>query len=117
MNNQVKTPAIVAAVAIAVVVIGYFGMRAMKSGDLDQGQVPYTPGKPPWLETDPAKRGPGGAPNGGGPGAPATSAPAAAASAPTTGAPPSAEQAGGAVMAGGPPPGMSAPTLGNGRSK
>ena len=87
MNQQVKLPMIVVAVIALVALVVVLGSKAMSAGDLDQGQVQYTPGKPPWMETDPNKKGPGGAPGGGGPGAP----------------PPP----------GGGPPGMSAPTLGN----
>ncbi len=84
MKEQVKTPVIVLAIVVALGVIGYFGMKSMDSGGLDHGQVKYTPGKPPWMESDPAKRGPGGA-------LPGTPAPGG----------------------GGPPPGMTAPVLGN----
>jgi len=92
MKEQVKTPLLVAVIVIAVGIFGYLGMKAMGAGDLDQGQVKYTPGKPPWMETDPSKRGPGGTPAGGTP--PANLNPG---------------------VAGGPPPGMSAPVLGNGK--
>ncbi|HEY0866150.1 MAG TPA: hypothetical protein VGE01_02155 [Fimbriimonas sp.] len=93
MKEEVKTPLIIAAVALLVIVVAYFGFKTVSSaGSLDQGQIEYTPGKPPWEETDPAKRGPGGAPGGGGFGAP---------------------QGGQAPGAGGPPPGMPPPTLGN----
>ena len=71
MKQQVKTPLLVTVAVIAAAVLIYFGAKLIGStGDLDQGQVKYTPGKPPWEETDPSKRGPGGAPGGGGPGAP-----------------------------------------------
>jgi len=62
MKDQVKTPILVAIVVLAVGVIGYFGVKSMSAGDLDQGQVKYTPGKPPWMETDDSKKGPGGGP-------------------------------------------------------
>lgn len=96
MKAQVKAPLIVVAVVALVAVLVFFGMKAMGAGDLDQGQVKYTPGVPPFQETDPAKRGPGGAPGGGGPGA---------APVPTTR--PDGVQAA--------PPGLAAPTLGNGK--
>ncbi len=71
MKAELKTPAIVVVVIALVAVIGWVGMKAVGgSGNLDQGQVKYTPGKPPWLETDPSKKGPGGSPSGGGPGVP-----------------------------------------------
>ncbi|HLK15675.1 MAG TPA: hypothetical protein VKT78_12805 [Fimbriimonadaceae bacterium] len=66
MKNEVKTP-VIAAVVIVVVGAGlFFGVRAMNStGQLDNGQMKYTPGKPPWMESDPSKRGPGGSPGAG----------------------------------------------------
>ncbi len=72
MKDQVKTPVIV---VVAIVVIGlvvFFAMKALGSGNLDQGQVKYTPGVPPWMEKDPSKRGPGTTASGssGGPGQP-----------------------------------------------
>lgn len=70
-NQELKTPIVVAIVVIVVGVAAFFGYRAMSSaGDLDQGQVKYTPGKPPWLETDPNKKGPGASPGAGVAGAP-----------------------------------------------
>lgn len=84
MKEQAKLPVIVVAVVAVVGALIFFASKAMSAGDLDQGQVKYTPGKPPWQETDPSKKGPGG----GGPGAP----------------PPP----------GGGPSGMTAPVLGNG---
>ncbi|MFN3683464.1 MAG: hypothetical protein ACK41F_05955 [Fimbriimonadaceae bacterium] len=63
MREEVKTPLIVAVIAIVVAVVAYFGWKTLSTaGNLDQGQVRYTPGKPPWEEADPSKRGPGGAP-------------------------------------------------------
>lgn len=92
MKAEVKTPVLVAVVAVVVVVALFFGYRSIaNAGNLDQGQVQYTPGKPPWEETDPNKKGPGASPAGGGFGAPSQSEPA-----------PNA------------PPGMGAPALGNG---
>ncbi len=89
MKAEIKTPVLVAIVVVAVAVVGYFIVKSVSNaGNLDQGQVQYTPGKPPWEETDPNKKGPGGAPGGGGPGAP----------------PPPGM--------GGPPPGLTAPTVG-----
>jgi len=99
MKAEIKTPVLVAVVVIAVAVVGYFILNSVtNAGNLDQGQVKYTPGKPPWEETDPCKKGPGGAPGGGGPGA----TPGGGAGAPP---PPGS-------TAGGPPPGLSAPNLG-----
>ena len=57
MKEQVKTPVIVVLVVAFVAVLAFFGSKAFSSGDLDQGQVQYTPGKPPWEETDPNKKG------------------------------------------------------------
>lgn len=94
MKEQVKTPVLVLIVVAVVGILIFVGMNAMKSGDLDQGQVKYTPGKPPWQETDPSKKGPGGGP-------PPTGAPSGAA--PGGNAPPSNA-----------PPGMSPPKIGNG---
>jgi hypothetical protein len=76
MKEQAKLPLVIVAVIAAVGLLFFFGSKAMGAGDLDQGQVKYTPGKPPWQETDPSKKGPGGAPGGGGPGAPAVAPPA-----------------------------------------
>lgn len=71
MKKEVKTPLLVVIAVVAVAVLIYFGAKLIGStGDLDQGQVKYTPGRPPWEETDPSKKGPGGPPGGGGPGAP-----------------------------------------------
>ena len=71
MKAEIKTPILIAAVAIVVIVAGAFIFKSIGSaGDLDQGQIKYTPGKPPWMETDPSKKGPGSAPGGGGPGGP-----------------------------------------------
>lgn len=70
MKDQVKVPILVAAVVVLVALVGFIGMKAMGAGDLDQGQVKYTPGKPPWMESDPSKRGPGGTPGSGAAGAP-----------------------------------------------
>lgn len=97
MKGEVKTPVIIAVVAIAVVVLGYFLLKTMNgAGNLDQGQVQYTPGKPPWEETDASKKGTGASPGTPGqqPGSATTPPPAPNGSAPV-------------------PPGMSAPTLGN----
>jgi len=92
MKNEIKTPLIVVAAVAVLGVLAFFGTRAMSVGDLDQGQVKYTPGKPPWLETDPSKKGPGASPGG----APATGTPAANTESHA-------------------PPGVGAPTLGNGK--
>jgi len=66
--KEIKAPVIVVAVVAIVAVLLYFGLKASSTGDLDQGQVQYTPGKPPW--DDPLKKGsqttpqPGGGPPG-----------------------------------------------------
>ena len=102
MKAEIKTPVIVVVVINVVALVGFFGSKMIGgSGDLDQGQVKYTPGKPPWMETDPSKKGPGASPNGGGMSAPGGSAPA---------------QPGGNAPANA-PPGMGAPALGNGGPK
>ncbi len=63
MKTQIKTPVLVIAVIAVLGVVVAWGLKtAGGAGNLDQGQVQYTPGKPPWLETDASKRGPGGAP-------------------------------------------------------
>jgi hypothetical protein len=63
MKTQVKGPVLAAIVAAALAVLGYFGYKSMSTvGSLDNGQVKYTPGTPPWLEKDPSKRGPGASP-------------------------------------------------------
>jgi len=101
MKAEIKTPVLVAVVVIAVAIVGYLILNSVSNaGNLDQGQVKYTPGKPPWEETDPNKKGPGGAPGGGGPGMP------------PGGGPPGGGPAGGGPGTGGPPPGMSAPNVG-----
>ena len=65
MKAQVKTPVIVVAVVAVLGLVIFMGMKTMgDAGSLDHGQIKYTPGKPPWMETDPSKRGPGGAPPG-----------------------------------------------------
>ncbi|HWD38924.1 MAG TPA: hypothetical protein VG944_08760 [Fimbriimonas sp.] len=74
MNKELKTPMLVGVVAVVVVVLGFWMFKSISSvGNLDQGQVKYTPGVPPWKEADPSKRGPGttvGGPAAGGPGGP-----------------------------------------------
>jgi hypothetical protein len=62
MKQQVQVPLLVAVAVGVVALFVFFGMKAMSAGDLDQGQVKYTPGKPPWAETDPSKKGPGDRP-------------------------------------------------------
>lgn len=77
-------------------------------GNLDQGQVKYTPGVPPWQEKDPSKKGPGAAPGGGGPGGggPGAGGPAA---------PAQNSQNSAQAPPGGGPPGMTAPERGMGK--
>jgi len=65
MKTQVKTPVLVAVAVVLLGGIGYWGVKSMGSaGDLDQGQIKYTPGKPPWLENGGGNKAqpPGGAP-------------------------------------------------------
>ena len=50
MNERMKLPVIIVAVVALVAVAIFFGSKAMGAGDLDQGQVKYTPGTPPWME-------------------------------------------------------------------
>jgi hypothetical protein len=64
MKGEVKLPVIIVAVIAVVGLAIFLGSKAFGAGDLDQGQVKYTPGKPPWEEKDPSKRGPGGPPSG-----------------------------------------------------
>ena len=97
MKSEIKPPAIIAIIVVAVLAIGFvINKFVAHSGDLDQGQVQSTPGKPPWQETDPSKKGPGGPPGGGGPGAGGAGAPSVNPQGQPTA-----------------PPGMGAPTLGN----
>lgn len=98
MKTEVKTPVLVGVVVAAILVLGYFLLKTMGSaGNLDQGQVQYTPGKPPWEETDVNKKGPGASP-GTSPGAAPGGVPSAAPATTPTGAAPA-------------PPGMSAPII------
>lgn len=61
MKSEVKTPVVIVAVVVLVLVLGLMGMKFIGSvGNLDQGQVSYTPGVPPWMQKDPTKRGPAG---------------------------------------------------------
>lgn len=63
MKEQIKTPLLIAAIVVIVAIVGYFGYKSISSvGQLDNGQIKYTPGKPPWMESDASKRGPGGSP-------------------------------------------------------
>lgn len=74
MKEEIKTPLLVVAIVGVLAVAGFFGFRAVNSaGNLDKGQVEYTPGVPPWEEKDPSKKGPGAGPGGDAPpvGAPA----------------------------------------------
>jgi len=67
MKEQIKTPVLVAIVAVVVAVVAYFGFKSISgAGNLDQGQIKYTPGKPPWEE-----KGANGAASGAPAGAPA----------------------------------------------
>jgi hypothetical protein len=59
-------------VVVVCVVVAFFAIRSAASvGNLDQGQVKYDPGVPPWEQKDPAKqrsegvsKAPGGLPMG-----------------------------------------------------
>jgi hypothetical protein len=98
MKAEVKTPVLVAVVVAGILVLSYFLLKTMGSaGNLDQGQVQYTPGKPPWEETDASKKGPGTSP-GASSGAAPSGVPSAAPATTPTGAAPA-------------PPGMSAPEI------
>ena len=62
MNERLKLIG-VGVFAVAVLIGVVFAVKAVfTAGNLDQGQVQYTPGVPPWQEKDPSKRGPGAAP-------------------------------------------------------
>ena len=50
MNEKLKVPIVVVAVVGVVVLLLVLGSKAMSAGDLDQGQIKYTPGVPPWEE-------------------------------------------------------------------
>ena len=97
MKENVKLPALIAVVVVALVVLGFVIKSMSGIGNLDNGQVKYTPGVPPWAENDAAKKGPGGSPAGGPP-----------PSGPPAGAAPAIGQDGKSVS----PPGMSAPARG-----
>jgi hypothetical protein len=58
MNKiEVKTPVLVVVAVCVVGLLAFWGVKTVgQSGNLDHGQVQYTPGVPPWLEKDPAKR-------------------------------------------------------------
>ncbi len=61
MKAQVKTPIVVVIVVVVLGAVIFFGMKQVgNAGGLDHGQIQYTPGTPPWKETDPNKKGPGG---------------------------------------------------------
>jgi hypothetical protein len=50
MKGEVKTPVIVVVAAIILLLLGFGVKKALTAGDLDTGQVKYTPGVPPWLD-------------------------------------------------------------------
>lgn len=53
MKSELKPPVFVAAIVALVVVLGFVIFKfAGSSGDLDQGQVKYTPGVPPWMDKE-----------------------------------------------------------------
>jgi hypothetical protein len=56
MKSQVKTPLIIVLALCAVALMVFMGKKAFTAGDLDQAQGNYTPGVPPWLEKDPARK-------------------------------------------------------------
>ncbi len=66
MKQEIKTPILIVVAVVAVIGLAVWGFSFMSNtGNLDQGQVKYTPGVPPWMENDASKQGPGGAPGGG----------------------------------------------------
>lgn len=105
MKEQLKLPLVIVAVLALVGFVFVLGKKAISAGDLDQGQIQYTPGVPPWQEKDPKKGLPGGPP----PVNPATSqVPGTAPGAPT-GVQASPGQGGQPL-----PPGMTPPVIDNG---
>jgi hypothetical protein len=62
MNDKLKITLISVAAVVALVVAFVMIKGALTVGDLDRGQVQYTPGVPPWKEADANKRGPGAGP-------------------------------------------------------
>lgn len=57
MKNEVKTPVLIGIVVVLVGGIVVLGFKFLDGvGNLDHGQISYTPGVPPWMEKDPAKR-------------------------------------------------------------
>lgn len=51
MKSEVKTPVLIVAVVVLVALAGFAILKfAGGGGDLDQGQVKYTPGVPPWMD-------------------------------------------------------------------
>lgn len=63
MSERLKTPLIVVAVIAVAALVAFLGTRAMSAGNLDQGQVKYTPGVPPWQEKGVEQPQSGAAPN------------------------------------------------------
>lgn len=51
MREELKTPLMIALAVVAVALLAFFGYRTIGgAGQLDQGQIEYTPGVPPWME-------------------------------------------------------------------
>lgn len=66
MKQEIKTPILIVVAVVAVIGLAVWGFSFVNNtGNLDQGQIKYTPGVPPWMENDPSKQGPGSAPGGG----------------------------------------------------
>jgi len=62
MKDQAKIPLMIVAVIVLAGLLFFFGRKASSVGDLDQGQLKYTPGKPPW--DDPLRKGQAGSTEG-----------------------------------------------------
>jgi len=62
MKAEVKPPVLIAIVVALVVAVGFLIFKfAGAGGGLDNGQVKYTPGVPPWLDKKNGANQPGGA--------------------------------------------------------
>ena len=64
MKGEVKTPVLVAVVVVAVAIAGLLLFKVTGGGDLDNGQVKYTPGVPPWMDKQNGASQPSGVGNG-----------------------------------------------------
>ena len=57
MKGEVKLPTIIL-IGTAIVVLLSIGIfKVLKSGDLDDGSVKYTPGVPPWMDASGKSKG------------------------------------------------------------